>query len=160
MLLHHQLKATIDRLADKTAVRVGEARYSYRDIDQMATRLAVAMQKRGVSRHDRVALFLPNGIDMVVGIFASLRCGAAFMPINPQTKAAKLRYILADSTPRCLVAQAELSATWNEAVAGLAEPSSILVAGGSPPAPAAEGRGSSPCRRRSRPPTGPWPTPA
>ena len=60
------------------------------------------------------------------------------MPINPQTKAAKLRYILADSTPRCLVAQSELSATWTEAVAGLAEPSSILVAGGSPAA--AEGR--------------------
>jgi long-chain acyl-CoA synthetase len=138
MLLHHQLEATIHRLADKTAVRVGEARYSYRDIDQMATRLAAAMQKRGVKRHDRVALFLPNGIDLVVGIFASLRCGAAFMPINPQTKAAKLRYILADSTPRCLVAQAELSATWTEAVAGLAEPSSILVAGGAPAAP--EGR--------------------
>ncbi len=134
MLLHHQLRATIDRFGEKTAVRVGDARYSYRDIDQMATRLALAMQKRGVRRHDRVGLFLPNGIDMVVGIFAALRCGAAFMPINPQTKAAKLRYMLTDSTPRCVVVQGELSATWSEATAGLSEPSSILVAGGSPAA--------------------------
>jgi long-chain acyl-CoA synthetase len=132
MLLHHQLQATIERFGDKTAVRVGDARYTYRDIDQMATRLAVAMQKRGVRRHDRVALFLPNGLDMVVGIFASLRCGAAFMPINPQTKAAKLRYILADSTPRCLVAMAELAPAWTEAVAGLTDPGSILVSGAPP----------------------------
>jgi long-chain acyl-CoA synthetase len=138
MLLHHQLKATIEKFGDKTAVRVGDTRYSYRDIDQMATRLAVSMQKRGVRRHDRVALFLPNGVEMVVGIFAALRCGAAFMPINPQTKAAKLRYMLTDSTPRCLVAQAELAATWTEAANGLPEPSSILVAG-APPA-GAEGR--------------------
>ena len=135
---------------------MGDTRYSYRDIDQMATRLAVAMQKRGVRRHDRVALFLPNGVEMVVGIFAALRCGAAFMPINPQTKTAKLRYMLTDSTPRCLVAQAELAATWTEAARDLPEPSSILVAGAPRPAPET---GSSRCRRRWRPPTATWPIP-
>jgi long-chain acyl-CoA synthetase len=81
----------------------------------------VALQQRGVVRGDRVALFLPNGLDLIVGVYASLRCGAAFMPINPQTKAAKLRYILDDATPRCLVAHAELEAIFSEALAGLSD---------------------------------------
>ncbi len=57
---------------------------------------------RGVERGDRVALFLDNSVEMVVGIYAALRIGAVFMPINSLTKQDKLAYLLNDSRASAL----------------------------------------------------------
>ena len=56
------------------------------------------------ARGDRVAIYLDNSATVVIGIYAALRAGAAFVVINPQTKEDKLRYILADCGAVALVA--------------------------------------------------------
>jgi long-chain acyl-CoA synthetase len=130
MLLHHQLEASVARTPEKTALIADGRSHSYRALDRMVTQLALAMQRRGVTRGDRVALFMRNGLEFVMGVFASLRCGAAFMPINPQTKAAKLRYILEDATPRCVLTEADLRGVLGAALAEHAGPApQVLVAG-------------------------------
>jgi amino acid adenylation domain-containing protein len=110
MLLHDHLQASAERDGDAIAIVDVDAcaRISYHELDGLVGQLALALQQRGVTRGDRVALFLPNGLDMVVGIYAALRCGAAFMPISPQTKPNKLRYVLEDAEPRCLITHVDL----------------------------------------------------
>jgi long-chain acyl-CoA synthetase len=79
---------------NKVALICGSERLTYRQIDDEANRLAHALIAAGVKRGDRVVTFLPNSVEAVLSIFATLKTGAVFVVLNPTTKPDKLTYIL------------------------------------------------------------------
>ncbi len=91
------LEESARRLPGKTALVCGRRRLTYGELDALANRLARGLIARGIRRGDRVAVFLPNSVEAVVSIFATLKAGAAFVMINPLTKAGKLAYVLKNS---------------------------------------------------------------
>jgi amino acid adenylation domain-containing protein len=97
------LERSAARLPEKTALVCGGRRLTYREIDVEASRLAHALVESGVERGDRVAIFLDNCVEAVVSIFAVLKAGAVFTPVNPTTKTDKLTYILNNSRAKALV---------------------------------------------------------
>lgn len=103
MLVHQMLERSADRLADKVALIFGHQRLTYAEIDCQANRLAHALKSLGVERGDRIALFLPNCPELVIGIFASLKAGGVFVPINHTTKLDKCGYILNHCQARVLI---------------------------------------------------------
>src|SRR5690554_5985605 len=109
-LLHDSLTVSASKFPHKTAVVDGKRHLSYSDLQDQALRLAAALQARGVGRGDRVALFMENSLETVVGIYAALYAGAVFMVVNPQTKEDKLEYVLADSGASALLSDARLTA--------------------------------------------------
>ncbi len=108
MLLHEWLESNARERPAKVALVCDAQRLTWRDIDTRATRLAATLQARSIRRGDRVAIFLDNCTEAVVSIFAALKAGAVFMPINPQTKADKLAYLLNDSGARALISHGTL----------------------------------------------------
>jgi amino acid adenylation domain-containing protein len=129
MLLHEPLLATARRLPDKVALVAGDERLTFADLDARSYALAARLQARGVRRGDRVAVLLPNVTETVVSAFAAWRMGAVFMPINPQTKATKLAYLLGDATPTCLISGHDLASTWGPASAGVPSIQTIVLRG-------------------------------
>ncbi|MDH5538047.1 MAG: acyl--CoA ligase [Rhizobacter sp.] len=129
MLLHQLFEASVRRSPDKEALVFDGARFSYADIERRANQLAAALQQRGVQRGDRVATFLDNSVEAVVGIYAALKCGAVFMPINPLTKRDKLAYLLNDSRASVLIAHAALKAEFESALGHNHSVHSCLVVG-------------------------------
>jgi len=79
---------------DKVALVHGSERLTYRQIEDGANELAHALIAAGVKRGDRVVTFLPNSVEAVLAIFATLKAGAVFVVLNPTTKPDKLTYIL------------------------------------------------------------------
>jgi amino acid adenylation domain-containing protein len=114
MLLHHFLENTVRREPQKTALVCDGRGHTYAEVDQAATRLAVALQRRGVGRGDRVAIFLDNSAEVVVAVYAALKIGATFMPINSLTKIQKFSYLLNDARAVCLVTQLALRHVWEQ----------------------------------------------
>ena len=53
---------------------------TYQELDRQANRLASLLSQHGVTTGDNVALFLQRSIPMLVGIMASLKVGAAYVP--------------------------------------------------------------------------------
>lgn len=53
---------------------------TYAELDAAADRLAAALLARGIGREDAVCLYLERSVAMVVGILATLRIGAAYVP--------------------------------------------------------------------------------
>lgn len=104
MLVHQFLERSADRLPGKVALVCGAQRLTYGDLELQANRLANALRARGLQRGDRVALYLPNSVELAVGIFAVLKAGGVFVAINHTTKADKCAYILNDSNARALIA--------------------------------------------------------
>ena len=105
-LVNEFLEHSAELYPDKTALVHAGGRYSYAWLDTAANKLAGALLEEGVERGDRVAIFMDNGMEAVVSIFAALKAGAAFMVINHGTKAEKLQYILNNSRAKVLLAQA------------------------------------------------------
>ena len=80
----------------------------WRELDQLATRLAVQLQRLGVARGDRVALFLQNCPQAILAHLATAKLGGIVVPCGPLSRQHELRDQLADSGAKVLVAAADL----------------------------------------------------
>lgn len=127
MLLHQWFERHARQTPDKIALICDESVYTYAELDRQATRLAAALQAHSIQRGDRVAIFLENCVEAVVGVFAALKAGAVFMPINAQTKADKLTYLLNDSGARALLSHGTFTETLEKAVARSADIAVLLM---------------------------------
>lgn len=114
----------------KTALVTADRRLSYAELDGLTDRLAAALARHGVRRDDRVLVFMDNCWQAAVAIFAVLKAGATFSPVNPSTKAAKLRYIAADCEPAAILTQAKLAPVAREALAGFPRPPVVIATAG------------------------------
>jgi amino acid adenylation domain-containing protein len=118
---------------DKVALVANAKRMTYGELDAASDRLAHALSHGGVSRGERVAIFADNSWEAVVGIFAVLKAGAIFTPVNPSTKASKLAYVINNCRAVAILTQERLLPV---VTAALADAPSILltiVAGGEGP---------------------------
>ncbi len=106
MLVQDFLHNSAARLPDKVALICDGRRLTYAEIDHMANRLANAMIEHGMKRGDRVAVYLNNSVEAVIGIFAALKAGGVFVTINHTTKQDKLIYILNNCRATILLAAA------------------------------------------------------
>jgi amino acid adenylation domain-containing protein len=129
MLLHQLFEATARRVPDKVALVTGASRFTYRELDGLASRLAASLQSAGMEQGDRVAIFADNGVEAIAGIYGALKAGAVFMPVNPLTKSEKLAYLLNDSHSTCLLATQVLRRVWEPALALNDSVRTCLVAG-------------------------------
>ncbi len=93
LLVNDFLEQSAARYPDKVALVCAGQRLTYAEIDTMANRLANALLDHGVARGDRVVLNLPNTVELVVGIFATLKAGGTFVVVNHTTKREKLSYL-------------------------------------------------------------------
>jgi amino acid adenylation domain-containing protein len=130
VLLHDFLAQTVERTPEATALVCEGRRVSYRVLAGRAWRLAATLQAQGVVKGDRVAILLDNSVEAVVAIYAALAAGAVFMPVSPQVKTDKLRYLLADARPTCLITHAHLERVWAPALADADSVRACIVAGG------------------------------
>jgi long-chain acyl-CoA synthetase len=124
MRVEQFLRDSAQRFGDKVALVTGDARVTYRELDRASDRLAGALAARGIVRGDRVIVFMDNCREAVIAIFAALKAGAVFSPINPSTKADKLAYVINHCGASALVTQDKLRAV---ASAALAETPSIAL---------------------------------
>ena len=92
---------------ERTALVVGDRDYSYGELDGLTSEAAAGLRERGIEKGDRVGIMLPNGIDAVVAIQATLRAGAAIMPINPTAKHDRVADLLSRSGASLLLCDAE-----------------------------------------------------
>jgi amino acid adenylation domain-containing protein len=145
-LLSQLLSHQAEREPGAVALECGGEAVSYHDLDQLSNRLAMTLAQHGVGRHDRVGICTPKGTAAYVSLFASLKLGACFVPLDPAAPAERSRYVLADCGVRALVGTAEtLAPLLAEAPAALR----LAIDAGSahwPRAPAAGGRGAFPRR--------------
>lgn len=102
-LVHELLEQSADLHPDKVGLVADGQRLTYQEIERKANAFANALRDRGINRGDRVVLFLPNSVSLVVSIFGTLKAGAVFVVVNPTTKIDKLGYILSNCRAAAMV---------------------------------------------------------
>ncbi len=77
------LRHSAVRAPDSPALLFYGSCISYRDLNDLTTRLALALRRLGVEQGDRVALMLPNIPQAVIAYYGILKAGAVAVPTNP-----------------------------------------------------------------------------
>ncbi len=110
--LSDRLTAAAHGLGKKKAItflRKGkiETELSYAELLDDSNRMAQTFQRMGISKGDRVILFLPKSLALVIAHLGLLSIGAISVPLNPGFKKAEMSYFLADSEARLVLCSRE-----------------------------------------------------
>ena len=79
---------------ERTAFICGDQRLSFSELDQRATRLASALQNRGIGRGDNVGIELFNSAEYLETFLACCKIGAVPANVNYRYVAEELHYLL------------------------------------------------------------------
>ncbi|SEP81364.1 non-ribosomal peptide synthase domain TIGR01720/amino acid adenylation domain-containing protein [Pseudomonas sp. NFACC02] len=92
---------TFERLAQlhpqREALRCGDQVLTYQQLDQRANQLAHYLRGQGVGRETLVGVAALRSVEMVVALYAVVKAGAAYVPLDPEYPADRLRYMLEDA---------------------------------------------------------------
>ncbi len=92
---------------DHEALVAVDASFTYRQMDDITTRMAASLQARGVRPRDRVALLLPRTSRLILSLFSVLKTGSAYIPCDPDYPADRIKLILEDSDARFIITTAD-----------------------------------------------------
>jgi amino acid adenylation domain-containing protein len=81
-MLHHFLIESAARFPDRTAVVDRAESMTYRELDEASARLADELAARGAGPGNRVGLYLDKSLHAIVAVWAVLRAGAAYVPLD------------------------------------------------------------------------------
>ncbi|WP_431784114.1 amino acid adenylation domain-containing protein [Streptomyces chumphonensis] len=109
VLLHDMVREQTARDGGRTAVFLDDSRLTYAELDARANRLAHHLRRLGVRPEERVAVFTERTPDLLVALLGVLRSGGAYVPVDPDYPAERVRYLLADSGARFLVGHTSLT---------------------------------------------------
>jgi len=96
-------RASVQRNPDGDLIRYFGGGITARELDELSDAFAVALAGLGVNRGDRVALYLQNVPQFVIGLLAVWKAGGVAVPVNPMNRARELDAVLRDSGARVLV---------------------------------------------------------
>ncbi|WP_280454259.1 non-ribosomal peptide synthetase [Nocardia brasiliensis] len=94
------LAATVARYPQRPAVVAGGDTTTYRELDAHANRLARLLLEAGAGPETVVALGLPRSPDLLTGMWATAKIGAAFLPVDPKHPIERIDHMLTDSGAR------------------------------------------------------------
>ncbi|WP_435613375.1 amino acid adenylation domain-containing protein [Streptomyces sp. bgisy159] len=91
------------RTPDAVAVRFEGAELTYRELDARASRLARLLIAQGAGPGRVVAVDVPRSLELIVVLGAIARSGAAYLPLDRDHPADRLRFMLEEAAPVCLL---------------------------------------------------------
>ena len=138
--LHDLLAEAAGRAGDAPAVTFREDTRSYGQLWRVVQEAAAGLRHRGLTRDERVAVYLDKRIETVTAIFATSTAGGVFVPVNPVLRARQVAYLLADSDARILITTAERLEALRAELEHVKSLELVVLVGGAPSGAVAGGR--------------------
>ena len=97
------IEAQVETTPDAIAVAYKDRYLTYRDLNNLANQVALALRQRGAKPEQVVGVFMDRSEQMLVALLAIVKTGAAYLPLDPMLPTERLRYMVEDSGIRLLV---------------------------------------------------------
>ncbi len=119
VMLHRRFEAQASRTPDAPALEFEGETWRYRDLDRRADALATRLVASGAGAGTVVAVCLERSHDLLAGLLAILKTGAAFLPLDPAFPPPRLAMIVGDAAPSVLLTQRSLQVSLPATGAGI-----------------------------------------
>ena len=111
-------RAQVEAAPEAVALVFGETSVSYGDLNARADRLARYLVGCGVGPERLVAVFMDRSVESVVALLAIVKAGGAYVPIDPRYPVERVRYMLDDARPVCVLTHAQTRGLLPDSPAG------------------------------------------
>ena len=101
--MHKLFEAQVERTPAATALVFGDERFSYRELNERANRLAHHLSEIGVSAEDRIGILMERSPAMVVALLGVLKAGGCYVPLDPQYPQERLEFMQTDAGLRVML---------------------------------------------------------
>ncbi|KON82164.1 acyl-CoA ligase (AMP-forming), exosortase A system-associated [Azoarcus sp. PA01] len=128
-LLHHLVSASAERAPDAPALTFSSDTLSYGALAGDVASFAAGLDRLGLTRGERVAIYLDKRFEFVTAAFGATCAAGVFVPINPILKAEQVGYILQDCSVRVLVTSPERFAALSATLANCHDLRHVVLTG-------------------------------
>ncbi|MBS0357874.1 MAG: amino acid adenylation domain-containing protein, partial [Proteobacteria bacterium] len=97
---------------DGIAIQFEQEKLSYRELDKLTNQLARYIRKKyegltgaSLEPNTLIGLYCDRSVEMVIGLIAIVKSGAAYVPIDPDYPESRVQYILNDTKAKLIVTQ-------------------------------------------------------
>lgn len=103
MTLPELFSPTFRSRADASALEVGNATYTFGDLDRRSNHVAQFLLANGFRAGDRLGVYLANRVEFIDLFLACVKAGIIFLPINILYREREVSHIASDAEPRAIV---------------------------------------------------------
>jgi len=126
-LLWHGPADSARRFPDRPAVQDASTTLTHRELDELGSGVAALLRARGVGRGDRVGMWSPKQARSVAVMLGASKCGAIYVPVDPQAPVERAAFILGDADVAALVTSRRLLGSLAEQLGRFASLRVVLV---------------------------------
>ncbi len=130
------VETVADLAPERTAAATSDGdsgdRLSYAELDARANRCGHVLARLGIGEGDRVAVMSHNRVEWLEALVAAFKLGALVVNVNYRYTASEVGYLLADSEPKVVVAEAEYEPVLRSAMAEMPARPHLLLIGAAP----------------------------
>ena len=102
-ILQQLLNRSAERFPEHPAVWARGRSISYRELAEKSNQLAHLLRQSGIQKGDRVGLFFPKCVESVISMFAVLKAGAVYVPLDPAAPVERIGYIIQNCEIKALI---------------------------------------------------------
>lgn len=95
---------------DHLAVVYKDRSYTYREVDELANKIAHHIHRVGLGRNDVVAVLIPRSEWMMIASLGVLKAGCGYEPLDPSYPRERLQFMTQDAGVRLVIGDEELLA--------------------------------------------------
>lgn len=107
LALHHLFEKQAGLTPEQVAIHHEAGSLTYRQLDEKSSQLAALLQERGIGPEKAVGICLNRHPDLIVAIFAVLKAGGAYLPLDPTYPTSRLAFILRDTETQIVITNQE-----------------------------------------------------
>jgi len=97
------LESQIQRSPRQEALVYGNRQMTYQELGTQIDLLAGYLKEKGYGEGDVAGIVVSRSLEMVIGIYAILKIGAAYVPVDPAYPEDRMAFMLADSQAKLLL---------------------------------------------------------
>ena len=91
LCFHELFEEQVERTPERTALVFGDHRYTYRELNARANKLARYLREQGLAASTPVGLFVRRSDEMIISLLGILKAGGAYVPLHPDLPKWRLR---------------------------------------------------------------------
>ncbi|MCP5046744.1 MAG: amino acid adenylation domain-containing protein, partial [bacterium] len=97
-----------EKTPNAAVLRSGNRELNYSQLNRRANQLAHMLRNRGVGANQVVGIMFNRSMELIETLFAVLKAGATYLPVDPEYPGSRIIFMLKDSKSSLLITQREI----------------------------------------------------
>ncbi|MEL7038646.1 MAG: condensation domain-containing protein, partial [Cyanobacteria bacterium J06592_8] len=107
--VHQLIETQAEQTPDAIAVIDTHQQLTYQQLNTQANQLAHYLQKQGIQPEQTIGICLERSSQILITLYAILKVGAAYVPLDPAYPIDRLKFIISDAQISYLITQTSLN---------------------------------------------------